>query len=137
MSENAPPRHSWQHTVRIFELDPYVHANHTAYLQWLEEGREAFLVQHGFSFLRFLEEDTPLVMVNMNVDFTGQARWGDVVEVETRLERFGRTSVRFGHRISIAGGSDVLVGTATMVFVGRDRKPVSVPGDFRAALSPP
>ncbi|MHC4778202.1 MAG: acyl-CoA thioesterase [Planctomycetota bacterium] len=134
MGEPDRPRHFWRHTVRIFELDPYVHANHTAYLQWLEEGREGFLHDLGLSFIEFLEEETPLVMVNVNVNYTGQLRRGDVVDVETWVGKVGRTSVRFDHRIVVDGGEDVLRGSATMVFVGPTRRPIPVPAGFHEAL---
>jgi acyl-CoA thioester hydrolase len=136
VKEPPQPPHRWHHTIRIFELDAYRHANHTVYLQWLEEGREGFLESRGLSFLRFLEEGTPLVMVNLDVNYLGQVERGDEARIETWVDRIGRTSVRFGHRILGAKEKPVLEGSATMVFVGADRRPVPVSEAFRAAVAP-
>jgi len=131
---SAPEPHRWNLTVRIFDLDAYGHTNHTVFLQWLEEGRESFLRRNGFSFLRFLEEGTPLVMVNLNVDYKGQVSWGDEIVVETGVGRLGGSSVRFDHRVIHAGGIAVLECRATMVFVNGEGRPVPIPGPFRGAM---
>lgn len=125
--------HRWTHRVRIRDLDAYGHTNHTAFLQWLEEGRERFLRDRGLSFLSFLEAGTPLVMAGLKADYRGQVAYGADVEVETRVDRVGRTSVAFGHRVA-AAGAVVLEAQATMVFVDRAGRPVAVPEGARPHL---
>ena len=60
--------------------------------------------------------------------------WGDEADVETRIGKLGKTSVRFDHRIALAEGRTVLEGTATMVFVDPQGKPVNIPPAFRKAV---
>ncbi|MHC5039518.1 MAG: acyl-CoA thioesterase [Planctomycetota bacterium] len=128
------PKHQWHHRVRIFELDAYGHTNHTVFLQWLEEGREGFLQDRGFSFLRFLQEGHPLVMVHLEAHYTGQVAKGESVRVETRVGRLGKTSVQFVHEVLRGEDGKVLHVEATMVFVNPEGAPVPIPAAFRDAV---
>lgn len=133
-NDDAPRTHRWSRPVVISDLDAYGHTNHTAFLSWLEEGRERFLRDRGLSFLSFLEQGTPLVMVRLEVDYKGQVRWGDAVEIETGVERLGRTSVTFAHRVTLAGGTPAVFAKVVMVFVDREGRPTQVPQEAAARL---
>lgn len=124
---------SYMHRVTISELDPYHHANHCFMLKWLEEGRERLLRAAGTSFLDLFNAGQRLVLVNLDVDFRGSAAYGDEVGIVTFMERIGRTSVVFGHLASI-GARPAMEGTATMVFIGENGKPIAVPEPFRRAI---
>jgi len=130
----SSPDSSWIHRVDISELDPYSHANHTAYIKWLEEGRERLLRSRGFSFLVMAGESRRPVLANLNLDFKGQANWGDEIAVETRVEKLGRSSVTFGHGMRSREGREVLRGTVTMVFVDGSGRPAEIPEEFRRAF---
>ncbi len=128
---------SFRHTVGIYELDIYGHANHVQYLHWLEEGRERLLRGKGLSFVKLGESDRRLVIVNVSLDYKSAVRAGEEIDVESIIDSVGRTSVRFGHRILGLGGETVLDGSVTMVFVDSGGRPVGVPEDFRKAFGVP
>ncbi len=125
---------SFKHTVGIYELDIYGHANHVQYLHWLEEGRERLMRQKGMSFISFGEAGRRLVIANVGLDFKAPLRAGEEISVETSIEKVGRTSVRFGQRISGAVAGLALEGSVTMVFVDSAGKPAEVPESFKKAF---
>jgi acyl-CoA thioester hydrolase len=125
----------WVHRVDISELDPYSHANHTAFIRWMEEGRERLLRGHGTSFLELAREGHRLVLANLTVDYKGSANWGDEIAVGTRVEKLGRSSVSFGHCMRARDDAEILRATVTMVFVDPEGKPAPIPDGFRRAFS--
>jgi YbgC/YbaW family acyl-CoA thioester hydrolase len=126
----------FDHTVGIYELDIYGHANHVQFLNWLEEGRERLLRGKGLSFVRLGERDRRLVIVNVHLDYLASVVTGETVRILTSVEKIGRSSVRFGHRIQGKDGRPVLEGSVTMVFIDGGSRPQPVPEDFRKAFGP-
>ncbi len=76
------------------------------------------------------------VMRACTVTYDAPARFDDLLEVFVRTKRIGRSSLTSEYR-AVRVADDVLMCTAeqTLVLVAlEDRRPVSVPGGYRAAL---
>lgn len=148
---------------RSYELDSYRHLNNGVYVGWFEQGRLEYLQSLGFSYDGFADRRQWIVVARTEVDFRLPLHLGDAVSVETRIEGFGRSSVRFRQRmlrVSAADSAAAAPGAApaaapgaapasapgappfavaaealtVMVFSGPDGRSIPVPEDFRAAV---
>ncbi|GHB27334.1 thioesterase [Salinicola rhizosphaerae] len=123
--------------VRGFHLDGYGHVNHARYLEFLEEGRWAFVDDHA-EFAAALAEGVALVAVNLNIDYRRAAVMNDDLVVETWLSRLGGRSGGVGHRILHRQSGDVLV-EAMLTFVLLDQRSgnvIAFDGEWRERLAP-
>lgn len=128
--------HRSRFAVRSYEVDSYSHLNNGVFLSWFEQSRLDYLGSLGFSYDGFAQRKQWIVVARTEVDFRLPLHLGDELTVETRIEHFGRSSVRFGQRM--LRGSDELACEATtiMVFSGEGGGSVPIPEDFRAAVGP-
>ncbi|WP_251978999.1 acyl-CoA thioesterase [Salinicola avicenniae] len=123
--------------VRGFHLDGYGHVNHARYLEFLEEGRWAFVDNHP-DFAASLAAGVALVAVNLNIDYRRAAVMSDDLQVETWLSHLGGRSGRVGHRI-VHGATGEVVVAATLTFVLLDQangRPIPMEGLWHERLSP-
>lgn len=74
------------------------------YLRFFEAGRNEFLRAHGLPY-RQVEADFAirLPVVSVGVEYKRPARYDDLLDVETWLERVGRASARFAYRLTTSG----------------------------------
>ena len=146
--------HISRFTPRSYELDSYRHLNNGVYLGWFEQGRLEYLQSLGFSYDGFADRRQWIVVARTEVDFRRALHLGDTVALETRIEGFGRSSVRFRQSMlatsatsatspaaatptaATAAGPAALAAEAltVMVFSGTDGHSIPVPDDFRAAV---
>jgi len=140
---------------RSYELDSYRHLNNGVYVGWFEQGRLDYLQSLGFSYDGFADRRQWMVVARTEVDFRIALHLGDTVEIETRVEALGRSSVRFRQlmrRVGAGGATPARapgppVGAAAapdpalaaealtvMVFSGPDGRSIPVPEDFRRAV---
>lgn len=85
-----------QHDVQMRwrDLDGLGHVNHTVVLTYLEEGRDAFLAEHGIRREEY-------VVGRCSVDFRGEIDPGlGSVRVECSLDELGTKSIRTRERIT-------------------------------------
>ncbi|MAM56915.1 MAG: thioesterase [Salinicola sp.] len=123
--------------VRGFHLDGYGHVNHARYLEFLEEGRWAYVDAHP-EFADGLARGVALVAVNLNIDYRRAAVMNDDLKVETCLIRVGGRSGVVGHRITHIGSGE-LVAAATLTFVLLDQRSgqvVPMEGEWAERLGP-
>ncbi len=91
--------HRHQLKVRFYELDPYNHVNHSAYIQYFEVARIELLDQLGFGLARLQELGCYLVVTQIQTKFTRSAGPGDVLVVETEIGEMKRASASWRQRI--------------------------------------
>jgi thioesterase-3 len=123
--------------VRGFHLDGYGHVNHARYLEFLEEGRWAYVDAHP-EFAEGLARGVALVAVNLNIDYRRAAVMNDDLEVETCLTRLGGRSGVVGHRITHVGSGE-LVASAKLTFVLLDQQSgqvIPMEGEWAERLGP-
>ena len=134
---------------RSYELDSYRHLNNGVYVGWFEQGRLEYLQSLGFSYDGFADRRQWIVVARTEVDFRLPLHLGDAVELQTRIEAFGRSSVRFHQRLLRVGDAGPAIGAppesaappapaaealTVMVFSGPDGRSIPVPEDFRLAV---
>ena len=92
--------------VRFYELDPYRHLNHSAYVQYFEVGRVDMFAGFGWTLTGMADLGTQIVVTEITTKFLVPGVEGDELVVETWVDEVKRVSAQFGQRI--VRGSEVL-----------------------------
>ena len=103
------------------------------YLKHLEEGRTEFCTQRGVDTAELVKQGIYFVVAHLEMDYKASAKYGDTVQVNTKIEKIGRSSLIFYQTIT---REDKLLITSfiTWVCVNTQFKPVSIPNDVKQAL---
>jgi acyl-CoA thioester hydrolase len=128
-------RHRTPLQVRFRDTDAFGHVNNAVFLTFLELARIRYL-------LDILEPDEtfdrlPLILARVELDFRSPIQFGEEVEVETQVDRIGRSSIAMSHRMT-AGADRRLVGEAQSVLVTYDyaiARPMPVPNEWRRRIA--
>lgn len=104
------------------------------YLKHLEEGRTEYCFARGIDTGKLAQEGIWFVVAHLEVDYKASARYGQIVKVNTRIEKIGRSSVHFNQ--TITHDDKLLIDSRiTWVCVNAKFKPISIPDDIKQALS--
>ena len=77
--------------LRFNDLDTLGHVNNSVYFQLFDLGKTDYFTRVNGAPLDW--EQVPIMLVNVNCDFMAQTRYGEPLEVLTRLDRVGNTSI--------------------------------------------
>jgi acyl-CoA thioester hydrolase len=119
----------WSAPVRYAEVDGQGVVFNAHYLLYCDEALSAFFAERG---LRDVAAD--LRLVTSTLTWQASATWGDVVDVDARCLRVGRTSVVLAFEIHVGDRRCCSVET-TYVHTDADGTPQPVPDAVRAALT--
>lgn len=128
-------RHRIDVPVRVADTDTFDHVNNAVYLTYFEIGRVEYLeaaTGEGLPVPAFGAR-VSYILAEARVGFRSPATYGEVLTVETRIARIGRTSLTMDHRITAPAGSDSPV-PVRLVAVGET---VLVRYDYAAAAPAP
>jgi acyl-CoA thioester hydrolase len=99
-----------QISLRWRDMDMLGHLNQAVYHELLEEGRAALFMS--------LEEmpSFPFVLVRVELDYKHEVRHDHhTIDVVTRVEKIGRTSVTVGHDVELPDGTLAAQGSSVLV----------------------
>ena len=120
-------------SVRFYELDPYRHLNHAAYVQYFEVGRIDMFKSFGWTLTGMADMGAQIVVTEISTRFLQPGLEGDELVVETWVEQVKRVTAVFGQRI--LRGEEVL---ATQTVVGActtlEGRPTRFPAELFARL---
>ncbi len=128
--------------VRFGDTDAMGHANNSRFLTYVESARIAYwesATGEPFAMATHGAEES-LILAEVRVAFRSPALFGEVLTVETRAGRVGRTSFTLQHRITASAssrGPARLVATADDVLVMYDyvnARPRVIPDDIVARV---
>ena len=127
-------RHRTMLQVRFRDIDAFGHVNNAVFHSFVEQARIQYL-------LDALEPDEPfdrlpLILARVELDFRSPIQFGEEVEVETQVDRIGRSSIAMSHRMT-AGADHRLVAEAQSVLVTYDyaiARPMPVPEEWRRRI---
>jgi len=128
-------RHRTALQVRFRDIDAFGHVNNAVFFSYVEQARIRYLLdvlRPGTDFDRL-----PLILARVELDYRSPIFFGEDIEVETRVDRIGRSSVAMSHRMT-AGADRRLVGDVQSVLVTYDyaaSRPMPVPDDWRAKMT--
>ena len=128
--------------VRFSDTDAMGHVNNASYLTFAEIARLAYyervtgeplpLASHG--------AEEGMILAEIRISYRNQAFYGETLEVETRVDRIGRTSFAMVHRLTAPEsryGPARLIAVADSVLVMYDyqeERPIPVAAGLAAAI---
>jgi acyl-CoA thioester hydrolase len=116
--------------------DAFGHVNNVVFLRWCEEGRVQYL--HRIP----LWSDAPSsgvgpIIASVHCDYREQVRYPDTVDIGTKVERIGTSSIRLRQTL-VSRNDNVVVAEAHATLVLFDytqQRPVRVPDDLRQRIA--
>jgi acyl-CoA thioester hydrolase len=121
--------------VRFYELDPYNHLNHSAYIQYFEVGRVELLEALGFGLAAMQQRGYHLVVTEIHTRFLAPAGPHDELIIETGVADVRRASSRWVQRL-LRGDEVVATQTVTAAMTNTGGRPVRFLPDLAEALEP-
>lgn len=103
--------------VRFVETDPLGIVWHGNYIQYFEDGREAFGRHHGISYLDQKEHNFSTPIVRSSSEHKLPLRYGDVATVRTTYVDSPAAKMMFRYEIFNPDGQLVCTGETVQVFV--------------------
>ena len=122
--------------VRFRDCDPMGHVNNAVYLTYLEQARFA----HWRSLWKYRQDGWDkrvpgVILARAEVDYRGQAREGDLLDIELTVSKIGRTSFHYDYRIVDSRGQLILEAKTVQVMYDYGAgKPVAIREDIRQML---
>jgi acyl-CoA thioester hydrolase len=125
-------RHRTRVEVRFRDIDAFGHVNNAVVSSYVEQARVRFLVD-------VLDVDPvgrmPLILANINIDYLSPIFFNDPVEIGSRVDWLGSTSIAMSHLLKAAERE---LARSTSVLVAYDyeqARPMPVPDDWRQAFA--
>lgn len=121
--------------VRYAETDAMGVVYHANYLVWFEVGRGDFFREMGQDYAEWEQEGYLLPVTEASVRYHASARYGDIVIVQTCLERVRSRSVTLSYEAIHAGtGQRLASGRTRHLCTDRQGNVRRLPGDLLQAL---
>ncbi|MCX7548544.1 acyl-CoA thioesterase [Xanthomarina sp. F1114] len=111
--------HTSQVRVRFVETDPLGIVWHGNYIQYFEDGREAFGRHHGISYLDQKEYGFATPIVKSSTDHKLPLRYGDIATIKTIYVDSLAAKMVFRYEIYNQNDQLVCTGETIQVFVDR------------------
>ena len=109
-------------TVRSWTLDLYGQVSYSKFLEFLEEARWNHF-KGFFESGMFLDLGLAFVLVNVNLNYRDAAKLGDILDIETKINRIGTKSITLEHKIIMRNTQkSILDGTVTFVVKDLEKK---------------
>jgi len=107
--------------VRFSDVDSLGIVWHGHYVQYFEDGREAFGKQHNLRYLDFYNQGYVVPIVNIQCDYKQVLRYGDRIIIETTYTPCESAKINFTYRLlNSVTGELVVTGSTTQVFLSKD-----------------
>ena len=121
--------------VRYSETDQMGRYDNARVLEWFECGRTDLLRKTGIPYREMEERGLMLQVIEAHVEYTGRARYDDLLRMTTRAEMHGKARLRCEVQIVQAEtGADVARGYTIHAVVNAEGKPMRPPEWFLNAI---
>lgn len=104
------------------------------YLKFLEEARTDYFEARGIRVKDLIGQGIHFIVVRQEIDYIFPARYGDILDVATKITEFGRSKVVFEYIIKNQDGKEIIRAISKMATVGKDLKPRSMPEEVAKGL---
>ena len=128
-----PHRHKVK--VRFYELDPYGHLNHSAYIQLFETGRIEMLEEAGIALHELEKNDFRFVVSQIETAFLKPVEAGSFLTIETEILEMRRASSLWWQQI-LDETEVVATQRVRTAITNRDGKPIRAPHQILESLTP-
>lgn len=106
--------------VRFTETDPLGIVWHGNYIQYFEDGREAFGREHGISYLDQQAHGFTSPIVKSNCEHKLPLRYGDIATIKTTFVNSAAAKMIFRYEIFNDDHKLVCTGETTQVFLDKN-----------------
>lgn len=136
----GPFRHRVEIVVRFADTDAMRHVNNAVYLTYCEVSRIRYWTDvTGEPLALATDGAESLILAEARITYRAQAFYGEIVTVETRANRIGRSSFALEHRLlaGLEGGELRLVAVSDTVLVRYEYatgRPVALSAGHIAAI---
>ena len=136
----GPFNHQLEVTVRFADTDAMGHVNNAKYLTYCEIARIRYWTDiTGEPIALGTEGAESLILAEARITYRAPAFHGEVVTVQTRATRIGRSSFTLEHRLAacVPGGDPRLVAVSESILVRYDyasSTPVALSAEYIAAI---
>lgn len=121
--------------VRYGETDQMGHAYYANYLYWFEQARGAWCRDRGFTYKSLEDMGVFLPVVEVHVRYRGEVKYDDWITVRVCMTEARRASIQFSYEvINESTGKTVTEGYSWHVFMGTERKAISIPTNIHEWL---
>ena len=108
-------------SVRFSEADPLGIAWHGSYVNYFEDGREAFGKKYGLTYLNVLENGYVTPFIKMNFEFRQALKYNEKAIVETRYTDSDAAKIIFHYSIFRASDMELMTtGETVQIFLSTD-----------------
>ena len=128
-----PHRHKVK--VRFYELDPYGHLNHSAYIQLFETGRIEMLEEAGIALHELEKNDFRFLVSQIETTFLKPVKAGSFLTIETEILEMRRASSLWWQQI-LDETEVVATQRVRTAITNRDGKPIRAPQQILESLTP-
>jgi len=108
---------------------------HANYLRYCERARTEYFAEQGISIRDYMKNGIVFVVVRAEIFYESPARYGDVLIINSELEKLRRVSIDFKHTIRRKDEDDLLVrATIRLACLNGDGKLTPLPKGFLDVL---
>ncbi len=106
------------------------------YLRYVERARTEFFESKGVRLRELMNEGVYFVVAEAALKYRSPGRYGDILAIETTIEKVGPASIVFRHSISREHTGEKLVETTVKLgCVGHDMKPLRLRQNIMDAVT--
>ena len=105
-------------------------------LKYFEEARTLYMAEKGYSVPALMERGKYFVVARQEVEYKFPVRYGDVINVDTKVLEVSDIKIVFENTITNQNGRLCTKGKTTLVCVDRNGVPSSMGVDVKAAMNP-
>jgi len=106
------------------------------YLKYCERARTEFLESKGVSMKQLIDDNIFLVVAEASLKYFSPGRYGDILAIETIVDRVGPASITFSHEIRReATGQRLVQATVKLGCVNQAMKPLRLRQDVMHAVT--
>jgi acyl-CoA thioester hydrolase len=121
-----------KHRVRYADTDHFGVVYYARYLDWFEAGRTEILRDQGITYADLEKKGMFAPVVEIKVEYKKPAKYDDVVELETTIDKIGNSSIKFNYKVFNSKKELLCEAYTVNVFIDKDMKPVRIPDNIRA-----
>jgi acyl-CoA thioester hydrolase len=127
-------KYQYRRTIYYHDTDCGNVVYYANYLKFCEEARDEHFASLAIDLKKCNDDGVWFVVAHVEMDYKAPARFSDVLTVLSRVDDIRNASMGFSHEITRSDGGLLVVGSARIVCVGNDLKPVPIPEYIRAAF---
>ena len=124
--------------IRFGDIDRAGIVYYPRFMHYFHVAKEEFFISElNIQYHEFIEKHRiGLPTVHLETDFSKPFRYGDDIEVEVTVQKFGKSSITFGYRVFKKGGSRPhIIGHNVTVCINMDTfKKIEIPDWLRQRL---